>query len=127
MPRLHHTFLLRKTRVHRTDTHWTRIFYCDLYAPQAEALTRQERKEIVMASRHSHDTDRPIGGSPLGAAMVLLGIYLAMYVAVAGVVHVLTPQEAAAADRQPAAAAAAAPSPLSNPLAKHGAGHAQTH
>ena len=110
----------------RIETDWTRIFYCDLYAPHAAARVQGERKETAMERPHSRDPHRPWGGSPLGAALVLLGIYVAMYLAVAGVVHLATPPEAAAAEREEASAVAAAPSPLTNPLAKHGGSHAQT-
>ena len=34
--------------------------------------------------------------SPIAAAAILLGIYVAMYLAVGGIVHVLTPPDAAA-------------------------------
>ena len=111
----------------RIDTDWTRIFYCDLYAPHAAARDRGERKETAMRHTDSPDQDRPIGRTPLGAALVLLGLYVGMYLAVAGVLHLATPPEAAAAVRREAPAVAAAPSPLWNPLAKHGERHAQTH
>lgn len=113
--------------VQRIDTDWTRIFYRDLYASHADAHESGERKETVMKSPHSRDPDRPLGGSPLGAALVLLGIYIAMYLAVAGIVRIATPSEAVAAVRQDAPAVAAAPSPLSDPLARHGGSHAQEH
>ena len=67
-----------------------------------------------MATKPAHE-DRLFGRTPLGAAMVLLGIYVAMYLAVAEVVHVLSPPEAAAAvarEHAPAAADAPADDPI---------------
>ena len=106
-----------ETAEQRVDTHWTRILYHDLYAPHAGAAAApaaRPRKEIPMASKPSHE-DRLIGRTPLGAAMVLLGIYIAMYLAVAEAVQVLSPPDAAAAvarEHAPAAADSPADAPI---------------
>jgi len=51
----------------------------------------------VATSDPSHDAGSAFIGSPIRAAAILLGIYIAMYLAVAGVVHVLAWPDAAAA------------------------------
>ena len=110
-----------------TETHWTRIFYCDLYAPHAAARVHEERKETAMPDRNSRDPHRPWGGTPLGAALVLLGIYIAMYLAVAEVVHILSPADAAAAEaRDIRTATAPAPDNTAVDRDRAGAGHAHT-
>lgn len=60
----------------RLDTHWSRIFYRDALTP--DAGTTGER-------------------SPLVAGAILLGIYVAIFFAVAGIARVLAVPDAAAA------------------------------
>jgi hypothetical protein len=117
-------------QVHRLDTHWSRILYYDLLTPDtgggATAPVRR-RKETFMTTRKSRPRgDRIIESSPLGSAMILLGIYIAMYLAVAEVVHVLTPPDALAAvarEQAVAAETAIGPGAPANPT---GSNHAYT-
>jgi len=55
--------------------------------------------------------------SPIAAGMVLLGIYIAMYLAVAGVIHVLTSPDAATAMAPEGSMAPASAASASNPTA----------
>ena len=77
------------------DTHWTRILYHDLLqanSPSASQLpTALTGKEADVAARGPSDgagAHRP--RSPIASAVILLGIYVAMYLAVAGIKHALT-------------------------------------
>ena len=55
------------------------------------------QKEIFVTTKDaSDDAGTPCTRSPIAAGMTLLGIYIAMYLAVAGVTHVLTSPDAAA-------------------------------
>jgi len=93
------------------DTHWTRILHQDLFDAPARAVARSpERKETRMTTRQTQPHDPELARSPLGSAMILLGIYIAMYLAVAEVVHVLAPAEASpVASRAEQAATSSAP------------------
>jgi hypothetical protein len=51
----------------------------------------------VAAKDSSHDAASSRARTPIRAAAVLLGIYIAMYLAVAGIIHVLTSPDAAVA------------------------------
>ena len=64
-----------------------------------------------MTTRYPQEHDPQLGRSPLGSAVILLGIYIAMYLAVAEVVHVLAPVDASTmASRADPAAMSSAPS-----------------
>jgi hypothetical protein len=117
-------------------THWSRIFYYDLFSAEAglepanatekhaEALPRPaepfavpdgRRKEVEtsMARKDSDQDDwLPRFRTPIEAAVILLGLYIAIYLAIGGIVHVLGSPDAAAAAARNAAIAkhAAAPS-----------------
>jgi hypothetical protein len=99
----------------RIDTHWSRIFYYDLFAADTGDSTRRpddlESKETFdatdpasrdFASRHIR--------SPIQAAVILLAIFIAMYLAVAGVMYVLASPDAAAVTTDGLIAPAAVPS-----------------
>jgi hypothetical protein len=123
------------------DTHWSRIFYYDLFttycggstpdpsgttkgdlmSPAFDFRTRPscgENKEMFVATK---DSSRDAGshrlGSPIQAAPILLAVVIAMYLAVAGVVHVLVSRDAAAvvpdSSPTPASAATASDPPVS--------------
>ena len=108
-------------------THWSRIFYHDLFS---------QEKETHVSAKHPQSFDgmheNPPGSrSPLASAMLLLGIYIAMYLAVAEVVHVLAPAQASTAvarDEAPMSASAAPSTPIMMPAPAGGQGsdHAQT-
>ncbi len=56
------------------------------------------RKAIFVATEDTnHGADYPRARSPIKTAAILLGIYIAMYLAVAGMVRVLTSPDALAA------------------------------
>jgi hypothetical protein len=123
------------------DTHWTRILHYDLFtaygggstpdpgaptkgdlgSPASDFRTRPscgENKEMFMATRDSiRDAGSDRIGSRIQAAPILLAIVIAMYLAAAGVVHVLVSRDAAAvvpdSSRTPASAATASDSPIS--------------
>src|SRR5512142_3019581 len=101
-------------------THWSRILYCHLLDPDdndaqersakfaSENRERSFGSELVSAHDAApqrrwlvqnevlhHDGCESLH-SPLAAAAILLGIYVAMYLAVGGIVELLTPPEAAA-------------------------------
>lgn len=62
-------------------THWTRIFYYDVLAPQDEPRSgsRQNREEPPTAWIHRN---------PWRQGAVLLGIYIALHLGVAALLHV---------------------------------------
>ena len=102
-------------------THWSRIFYYDLFTGDHDASTPnpgettddglpQPSKDCVAHRSHgkyteivarrgpNYDDRTPSSRSPIKAAAVLLGIYIAMYLGVAGLLHILSsPQTADAA------------------------------
>jgi hypothetical protein len=101
-------------------THWSRIFYYDLVTGNHDGKTpnpgettdgglRQPSKDCVAHHSHgkyakivtrkhpSQDDRTPSSRSPIKAAAVLLGIYIAMYLCVAGLFHILGSPETAAA------------------------------
>jgi hypothetical protein len=101
-------------------THWGRIFYYDLVTGEHDGKTsnpgettdgglRRPSEDCVAHHSHgkytgivarktpSHDDRTPSSRSPIKAAAVLLGIYIATYLCVAGEVHILGSPEAAAA------------------------------
>ena len=102
-------------------THWSRIFYSNLFdddpddepwlppsdsnghrsAREPSELigahdTAMQRRWIVEKQDFHRETGSDQMQSPIAAAAILLGIYVAMYLAVGGIVHVLTPPDAAA-------------------------------
>jgi len=92
------------------ETHWTRILHQDLFDAPARAAAQPARKETRMAPTDTQRHDPDLARSPLGSAMILLGIYIAMYLAVAEVVHVLAPADASTvASRADQAAMSSAP------------------
>ena len=101
-------------------THWSRIFYYDLGTGDHDGSTpnpgettdgglRQPSKDcvthhlhgkytgIVARKKPSHFDRTPSSRSRIKAAAVLLGIYIAVCLCVAGEVHILGSPEAAAA------------------------------
>lgn len=96
------------------DTHWTRIFYHDLFSEPADAVARDsdaltdddpaapasdsvirrargQREAMAMAADvRRDDGGSKFGGSPIAAAVILLGVFIATYLAVAGLVRVLS-------------------------------------
>jgi hypothetical protein len=101
-------------------THWSRIFYQDLFTgghdgstpnpgeatdsrlrrPSRDFVAHRSRGEytgIVARKNPSQDDRTPSSRSPLKAAAVLLGIYIAMYLCTAGLLHILGSPEIAAA------------------------------
>ena len=57
---------------------------------------RQPKRSRPTTNNAGDDAGTPRIRSPIAAGMVLLGIYIAMYLAVASVIHVLTLPDAAA-------------------------------
>src|SRR6266498_2294877 len=55
-----------------------------------------QRRWIVEKQDFDREMDSERMQSPIAAAAILLGTYVAMYLAVGAIVHVLTPPEAAA-------------------------------
>ena len=102
-------------------THWSRIFYCDLVTGDHDGSTpnpgettggglrqpskdcaahhsRGKHTELVARKDPNHDDPTPSSKAPIKAAAVLIGIYIAMYLCVAGLLHILdSPRTAAAA------------------------------
>jgi hypothetical protein len=101
-------------------THWSRISYYDLFTGDHDGSTpnpgettdgglRQPHKDcvahhshgkymgIVVRKQPSHSDPTPSSKSPIKVAAVLLGIYVAMYLCVAGLIHILGSPELAAA------------------------------
>jgi hypothetical protein len=111
--------------VSQQETHWTRILHQDLFEPTtrahfAPAAVRHEENRLSTRDTASRNTDP--ARSPLGSAMILLGIYIAMYLAVAEIVHVLAPSQAATMplrDDTHVAASAAMPSDTPDTGARH--------
>jgi len=64
------------------DTHWSRILYHDLFSEPADRVARSRDAPT--------DADFKPGRSPIGAAVILLGVFIATYLAVAGLVRVLS-------------------------------------
>jgi len=84
-----------------TETHWSRILYCDI-------LNADE--ETFMAPEDGRDNEYP--KTPTESALVLLAIYIALYLSVAGLVHIVTSPHANAAvapSRSAATASTVAP------------------
>lgn len=105
------------------DTHWTRILHYDIFTADADdiavdpaerlgadpgspALDRRTRDEapnrysveiFAAAEDPGRETDPHDVGFPIAAVAILLGIYVVVCLAVAGLVHVLFPSNAAAA------------------------------
>lgn len=106
---------LASAAIPRIDTHWSRIFYYDLFAADTGDSTRRpddldsegtfdatDSASRDFASRHIR--------SPIQAALILLAIFIAMYLAVAGVMYVLASPDAAAVTTDGLIAPAAVPS-----------------
>ena len=100
----------------RIDTHWSRIFYYDLFAADTGDSTRRpddlDSEETFDATElRQVVTSLPgIIRSPIQAALILLAIFIAMYLAVAGVMYVLASPDAAAVTTDGLIAPAAVPS-----------------
>lgn len=111
------------------ETHWSRILFHDLFeapprAERARVVSRQ--KEIRMNTRQPQQHDPAFGRSPLGSAVILLGIYIAMYLAVAGIVHALSPSESATVHSLEMQTLAGSGSSMPAPGDATGANHART-
>jgi hypothetical protein len=78
------------------DTHWSRILYCDLFTAGPGDSTPEPCKETPMEDKNRDYIFRHVR-SPISAAAVLLGLYVATYLTVAAVVHALSSLDAAAA------------------------------
>jgi len=102
-------------------THWSRIFYYDLFtgdtgsgapvAPETDRrdsyrpvpddaapdLHRENKETFVPRKDPDHDNWIPRFRTPIEAAVILLGIYATIYLTVAGIVHVLGSPDATAA------------------------------
>jgi hypothetical protein len=77
------------------ETHWSRILHHDLFDASAhEQATHPTPKEKPLTMKATRHDDPALARSPFGSAMILLGIYMTMYLAVAEVVHVLSPADA---------------------------------
>lgn len=96
------------------ETHWSRILYHDLFSDRAtgaardrDALTGEERVLLISdhvirrdggqvdviasaAGRPRDDANSRPGRSPIAAAAMLLGVFIAGYLAVAGLVRALS-------------------------------------
>ena len=95
------------------DTHWSRILYHDLFSERADGVPRDRNAltddpvspvsdsgirrahgplEMIAMPRavYSDDADFRPGRSPIAAAVILLGVFIATYLAVAGLVRVLS-------------------------------------
>jgi hypothetical protein len=86
-------------------THWTRVLYYDYFRRNAgEAAGPQE----VTMERSDGNFDGLVRvRSPLGAAAVLLGIYVTMYLAVGGLLYMFhSPDSGARIAPEPAVAVA---------------------
>ena len=107
----------------QVDTHWTRILHYDIYTaeaddtmpdpaqdfgsnPGSETLDRGIRRRapdrysvdiFAAADDSGRQADSRDTGFPVTAVAILLGIYVVVCLAVAGLVHVLFPKNAAAA------------------------------
>ena len=129
------------------DTHWSRILHYDLFSGQTgdstsdprelaerymparygfmTAPSRGKNREIFVATKSSsRDTGSDRIGSRIKATAVLLGIYIAMYLAVWVILHALTSPEATAAIAPdasivPIATAALRPPTLTQEWAQH--------
>jgi len=66
-----------------SHTHWTRILYNDVM--NANSYDVRQQDERARAAKHRSFRDR----SPIVQGAMLLGIYIAMYLLVAAVIHVL--------------------------------------
>jgi len=89
---------LPNTPMQPLETHWSRALHCDLYdaAVQASA-SHSTHMETPMTTQGTAHEDPRLARSPLASAMILLGIYIAMYLAVAEAAHLLSPADASAA------------------------------
>lgn len=87
----------------RLETHWTRVLYHDLRAPWRDAEARAE------APRR----EAPAPRTPLVAGALLLGFYVALYLAVSGVLRIFADIDAVMA--YPARGAADHPESASAP------------
>jgi len=78
------------------ETHWTRVLHCDLYdTPARRVAPRAPSKETCVTRNRTPESDPRLARSPLGSAMLLLGIYIVTYLTVAEVLQVLSPADAA--------------------------------
>lgn len=107
------------------DTHWSRILYHDLFREPADGVARDadastgddpvspasdsgirrargQLDAMAMATDvYRDDGDFTPGRSPIAAAVILLGVFIATYLAVAGLVRVLSgPDTTSVAMRQ---------------------------
>lgn len=79
----------------RVETHWTRLLYRDLEAPwhEAQGDGREARES------RGRGVERPayVPSTPARAGAFLLGVYVVVYLAVAGFVHLVAQEEAVVA------------------------------
>jgi hypothetical protein len=85
------------------ETHWSRILHCDIFNAD---------EEIFMAPEDTRDNEH--SRTPTESALVLLAIYVALYLGVAGLVHILTLPHANAAVAPSVATAPASVAPPSS-------------
>ncbi len=119
-------------------THWSRIFYYDLFtgdrgatATHPDGVTNRSRQPardgatrrlhgnqvetLVTPKDTDHDDWVPRFKTPIEAAAILLGVYIAIYLTVAGIVHVLGSPDATAAAARDAWTAAHSAAPIAAP------------
>lgn len=115
-------------------THWSRILYYDLYTGDAgggaqgsgavnNGGSRQaapeshgnNTEELVARKDPDHDDWIPRFRTPIEAAAILLGIYIAIYLTVAGLVHALGSPDTAAATAAGASIATHSAAPVAAP------------
>jgi len=87
------------------------MLHDDLFDAGTNAhATHPTPKEMLVTMKATQHDDPELARSPLGSAMILLGIYMTMYLVVAEIVHVLSPADAASvAHRHDRAAMSSAP------------------
>lgn len=86
-----------KSSTSPVDTHWSRILYHDLLQPSSpdasEPPAAPPHNELDVAARVAgSDVGARRARSPIASAVILLGIYVAMYLAVSGITHALANQ-----------------------------------
>jgi len=124
-------------------THWSRIFYHDLFTGnthgnaldsasvgdgerrqtqefEAPHVHRSNVETIVTRKHPDRDEWIPRFRTPIEAAVILLGIYVAIYLTVAGIVHAVGSPDAAAAAKPDTSIAAHSVEPVAPPVAAAG-------
>jgi hypothetical protein len=82
------------------------------YGGLVQAYLQSSKERYVTTKDSSDEVGAQRIGSPIAAGLLSLGIYIAMYLAVAGVVRVLTPSDAVAVAPNGAPAATAPKLPI---------------